>query len=128
MRQQTRKPIEEMQVDQVKLELNSRDDIPQILGGLQYIFLNPTLREQILKILDGLFPNEIDLHNGRPGMDRWSIFVMGVLRLNLNCDYFYFVRFKSMILLKIIAKGPANFAIDGSSFLRRGVQNWAFRT
>jgi transposase, IS5 family len=87
MRQQTRKPIEEMQVDQVKLELNSRDDIPQILGGLQYIFLNPTLREQVLKILDGLFPNEIDLHNGRPGMDMWSIFVMGVLRLNLNCDY-----------------------------------------
>ena len=31
MRQQTRKPIEEMQVDQVKLELNSRDDIPQVL-------------------------------------------------------------------------------------------------
>ena len=87
MRQQTRKPIEEMQVDQVKLELTSRDDIPQILGGLQYIFLNPTLREQVLKILDGLFPNEIDLHNGRPGMDMWSIFVMGVLRLNLNCDY-----------------------------------------
>lgn len=87
MRQQTRKPIEEMQVDQVKLELNSRDDIPQILGGLQYIFLNPTWREQVLKLLDGLFPNEIDLRNGRPGMDMWSIFVMGVLRLNLNCDY-----------------------------------------
>jgi hypothetical protein len=87
MREQTRKSIEEMQIDQVNLELNSRDDIPQILMGLQYIFLNLMLREQILKILNGLFPQEIDRHNGRPGMDMWSIFVMGVIRLNLNCDY-----------------------------------------
>jgi hypothetical protein len=87
MRQKTRKPIDEMQVDQVQLDANSRDDIPQLLKGLQYIFLNPILLEQVLKILDGLFPKEIDLNNGRPGMDMWSIFVMGVLRLNLNCDY-----------------------------------------
>jgi hypothetical protein len=87
MREQTRKSIEEMQIDQVNPELNSRDDIPQILRGLQYIFLNPILREQILEILNGLFPQEIDRHNGRPGMDMWSIFVMGVIRLNLNCDY-----------------------------------------
>ena len=87
MRQKTRKPIDEMQVDQVTLDANSRDDIPQLLKGLQYIFLNPILLEQVLKILDGIFPKDIDLNNGRPGMDMWSIFVMGVLRLNLNCDY-----------------------------------------
>lgn len=87
MRQKTRKPIDEMQIDQVTLDANSRDDIPQLLKGLQYIFLNPMLLEQVLKILDGLFPKEIDLNNGRPGMDMWSILVLGVLRLNLNCDY-----------------------------------------
>jgi len=69
MRQKTRKPIDEMQIDQVQLDANSRDDIPQLLKGLQYIFLNPMLLEQVLKILDGLFPKEIDLNNGRPGMD-----------------------------------------------------------
>ena len=87
MRQPTRKPMAEMQVDQANLDSHSRDDIPQILRGLQYIFLNPILLEQVLKILNGLFPKEIDLTNGRPGMDMWSILVMGVLRLNLNCDY-----------------------------------------
>ena len=87
MRQKTRKPIDEMQIDQVQLDANSRDDIPQLLKGLQYIFLNPMLLEQVLKILDGLFPKEIDLNNGRPRMDMWSILVLGVLRLNLNCDY-----------------------------------------
>jgi hypothetical protein len=87
LRQKTRKPIDEMQIDQVQLDADSRDDIPQLLKGLQYLFLNPILLEQVLKILDGLFPQEIDLNNGRPGMDRWSILVLGVLRLNLNCDY-----------------------------------------
>ena len=87
MRQKTRKPVEEMQIDQVNLDSNSRDDIPQLLKGLQYLFLNPILLEQVLKILASLFPKEIDLNNGRPGMDMWSILVMGVLRLNLNCDY-----------------------------------------
>jgi hypothetical protein len=87
MRQKTRKPLDEMQIDQVKLDPNSRDDIPQLLKGLQYIFLNPILLEQVLKILEDLFPKEIDLNNGRPGMDMWSILVLGVLRLNLNCDY-----------------------------------------
>jgi len=28
-----------------------------------------------------------DSNNGRPGMEQWKIFVLGVLRLNLNCDY-----------------------------------------
>ena len=86
MRQRTRNPIEDTQVDRIELELNSRDDIPQVLRGLQYIFLNPTLLQEALTVLDGLFPEAVDLDHGRPGMDRWSIFVMGVLRLNLNCD------------------------------------------
>lgn len=87
MRHKTRKSMAEMQVDQVQLDSNSRDDIPQLLKGLQYIFINPILLEQVLTILEGLFPKEIDLTNGRPGMDMWSILVMGVLRLNLNGDY-----------------------------------------
>ena len=36
MRQKTRKPIDEMQIDQVQLDAHSRDDIPQLLKGLQY--------------------------------------------------------------------------------------------
>lgn len=87
MRELTRKPIEEMDIDKLEWELDSRDDIPQLLKGLQYIFLTPTLRQEVLAILDGMFPPELDLDNGRPGMAMWSIFVMGVLRLSLNGDY-----------------------------------------
>ena len=37
MREFTCKPIEEMDIDKIELELNSRDDIPQLIKGLQYI-------------------------------------------------------------------------------------------
>jgi hypothetical protein len=87
MRELTRKPLEEMDIDKVKLELHSRDDIPKILKGLQYIFLTPALRQEVFTLLNGIFPPELDLNNGRPGMDMWSIFAMGVIRLSLNCDY-----------------------------------------
>ena len=87
MREFTCKPIEAMDIDKIELELNSRDDIPQLIKGLQYIFVTPPLRQEVFAILPGLFPPELDLDNGRPGMDRWSMLVMGVLRLSLNCDY-----------------------------------------
>lgn len=31
--------------------------------------------------------NRVQKTKGRPGMDLWSILVMGVLRLDLNWDY-----------------------------------------
>ncbi len=87
MRKFTRKDLDKMDIPEIKLDPKSRDDIPQLVKGLQYIFLTPSLREEIFKILDEMFSESIDRNNGRPGMDMWSIFVMGVLRLNLNWDY-----------------------------------------
>ncbi len=87
MRRFTRKEIHEMGLSEIEFDPKSRDDIPQLLRGLQYIFLTPSLREEVFQILDTLFPEKLDRNNGRPGMDMWSIFVMGVLRLNLNWDY-----------------------------------------
>jgi hypothetical protein len=74
-------------ITDVELDLASRDDIPQLLLGLQYLYMTPALREQVLQILDEMIPEEIDRNTGRPGMGVWRILVMGVLRLNLNWDY-----------------------------------------
>jgi|TARA_B100001964_G_scaffold242231_1_gene316478 hypothetical protein len=74
-------------ITDVELDLASRDDIPQLLLGLQYLYMTPALREQVLQILDEMIPEEIDRNTGRPGMGLWRILVMGVLRLNLNWDY-----------------------------------------
>lgn len=87
MRKFTRKPIDDMAILDIELDPKSRDDIPPLIRGLKHIFLTPHLREEVFQILDTIFPEHLDRTNGRPGMDMWSIFVMGVLRINLNWDY-----------------------------------------
>ena len=77
------------EVDISKIEINpkSRDDIPKILKGLQFIYSNVALRKEIFELLENKMLPNINKNNGRPGMELWKIFVMGVLRLDLNCDY-----------------------------------------
>lgn len=87
MRRITRKELDQMQISELKLDEKSRDDIPPLLRGLQHLFMTPELREQVFAILDTMVAPNVDRNNGRPGMDLWSIFVMGVLRVNLNWDY-----------------------------------------
>lgn len=79
--------IGEVSIKDIKLDAKSRDDIPQILQGLQYIYITDELRKKVFALLEQLIPEAVDKKNGRPGMHLWRIFVLGVLRLNLNWDY-----------------------------------------
>src|SRR5271165_1545042 len=74
-------------ISKIKFDLKSRDDIPQILKGLQYLYTNADTRSKLFNILEEKVTPKADKTNGRPGMDLWKILVMGTLRLNLNCDY-----------------------------------------
>lgn len=65
----------------------SRDDIPQVLQGLQYIYVTDELREAVFAVLEKLVPAEVDASRGRPGMDLWNALVLATLRVNLNWDY-----------------------------------------
>ena len=77
----------EVDISKIEFDARSRDEIPKLLMGLQYIYCNPELREQVFKILEKIVPDDIDLDNGREGMDLWKIFVLGTVRLNCNWDY-----------------------------------------
>ena len=77
----------ESSIGEVELDPTSRDDIPQLLRGLQHLYMTESCRIEVLQILDEMIPEEIDRNTGRPGMVLWRILVMGVLRLNLNWDY-----------------------------------------
>ncbi len=87
----------ETAIGDIQFNLESRDDIPQILRGLQHIYTTPEIREDVFKILEEIVPEKnngaeehsekVDIAQGRPGMDLWIIFVLGCLRLNINCDY-----------------------------------------
>ena len=77
----------ELDIANIKIDPRSRDDIPQLLRGLQYLYSDNELREEIFQILEKLTLKSINTELGRPGMMWWKILVMGTLRLNLNCDY-----------------------------------------
>ena len=85
----------ELAIADIKLDPKSRDDIPQILRGLQHIYTTPELRGAVFAILAEVLPVhqiegktvKADPNNGRPGMTQWQILVLGVLRLGLNADY-----------------------------------------
>jgi IS5 family transposase len=77
------------QVDISKLtfDLKSRDELPQVLRGLQHIYMTPLLRGEIFSILEENISPYANKRNGRPGMELWKIFVLGVVRLDLNWNY-----------------------------------------
>jgi len=77
----------EVDISKIQFDLRSRDEIPKLLMGLQYIYTTPELRKAVFDILATMIPQGIDPNNGRPGMVLWRILVLGVLRLNCNWDY-----------------------------------------
>lgn len=79
--------IGEINITDVEIEIDTRDEIPQLLRGLQYIYSTPKLWKKVKEELWGILPFEIDPHNGREGMALWKIFVLGTLRLCCNWDY-----------------------------------------
>lgn len=79
--------IGQVDICNIQLDLHSRDEIPQVLLGLQAIYGDRQFREDVFTILESIIPEHIDSSNGRPGMDLWNILVLGTLRLNCNWDY-----------------------------------------
>ena len=77
----------QVDISEITFDLRSRDEIPKLLMGLQYIYCTPDIREQVFKILEEMVPEGTDANNGRPGMLLWKIFVLGTIRLNCNWDY-----------------------------------------
>ena len=77
----------EVAIPSIQFDLKSRDDIVQILLGLQHLYCDSTCREELFGRLEQSIPSDISRDHGRPGMHLWKIFVLGTLRLNLNCDY-----------------------------------------
>jgi hypothetical protein len=79
--------IGQVDIANIELDLRSRDEIPLLLLGLQVIYKDLPTRWSVFEILEQIIPDDTDANNGRPGMDLWSILVLGTLRLNCNWDY-----------------------------------------
>ncbi len=73
-------------IEKIRLPLRSRDELPPILAGLQWLWMHPTLRAEILALLEAAVLAGKQA-TGRTGMDLWQILVLGVVRLGLDADW-----------------------------------------
>ena len=73
-------------IEKIRLPLKSRDELPPILAGLQWLWMYPTLRAEILALLEAAVLAGKQA-TGRTGMDLWQILVLGVVRLGLDADW-----------------------------------------
>lgn len=77
----------EVNIKDIKFNPKSRDDIDQLLKGLQALYCDLETRSKLFEILKKMIPANVSTSTGRPGMELWRVFVLSILRLNLNWDY-----------------------------------------
>lgn len=78
--------LEVVPIEKIVLPLKSRDELPPILAGLQWIWTQPTLKVEIFALLEAKVLAGKKA-TGRTGMDLWQILVLGVVRVGLDADY-----------------------------------------
>jgi transposase, IS5 family len=78
----------EQDIAAIQWDPKSRDDIPQLLRGLQHLYITPELRDQVFAILAEMIPDGVhgkaNPNTGRSGMNQWTILVLGTLRRMLG--------------------------------------------
>ena len=77
----------QVNINDIQIDINDRDELPQLLIGLQAINVNSDIRDAIFKILTDTFGKQTNLKKGRPGMDLWKILVLGIVRPLCNWDF-----------------------------------------
>jgi len=74
-------------ISDVQLNLNCRDEIIPILRGLQEVYKQPKLRQEILQLI----ASDVNANSrddvGREGFDYWQILVMTIVRHGCNLNY-----------------------------------------
>ena len=74
-------------IERVKLNLNCRDEIIPVLRGLQHLYSQHTLRDEILKLVAADVNRDTRDDCGRRGFDLWQILVLAAVRLGCKMDY-----------------------------------------
>lgn len=77
--------LDYLDIEDIKINPKCRDEITQLLIGLQHLHVNLETRKSIFKILEKV-PQK-NINNGRPGMEIWQILVLALLRVNCNFDW-----------------------------------------
>ncbi len=79
--------LDRVPIEQVTLNLESRDRIVPVLRALQFVYADRSLLDQVLNLIASDVNSESRTDTGRPRMDYWHICVLVAARL--RCDYTY---------------------------------------
>ena len=74
-------------IEQLKLNLNCRDEIVPILEALKHVFMQFDLRDQLVQLIAKDVNQSTRDDVGREGIDYWQVLVLAVVRLGCNIDY-----------------------------------------
>ena len=77
----------EVRIEDIEIDVKSRDDIPTLLLGLQHLYCDEKLRSRLFALLEQHILPDSNRNVGRPGMELWNILVMGILKQGLGCDF-----------------------------------------
>ncbi len=112
-------------ISEVALPLKSRDELPPILRGLQYIFTTCSLNEKVFELLEEKICKG-KKKTGRKGMDLWHILVLAVIRhgLNTNWDRLELMANHDALIRKILGVHNTSFqAIEIEFAYQRIIDN-----
>ena len=77
----------EVPSEDIYVNPRSRDDVQKILRGIRPLVSNRKFWTALEKLSVASFLPDADSGQGRPGIDLWRIFVLGVLKQGLGCDF-----------------------------------------
>jgi hypothetical protein len=73
-------------VDEIYINPKSKNALDQLIAALKEIYCNNEYNDKIFSIIEEYLP-DVDRSNGRPGMNLWTIFVLGQVRKCLGTSY-----------------------------------------
>jgi len=79
--------LEMTSIEEIFVDPHSRDDIPKIILALQSIWMNSSLRDQIVLYLREAIGENTNQNMRRPDLTYWRIFVLAVFKFGLDCDF-----------------------------------------
>jgi len=73
-------------IQEIYINPKSKNSLDQLIAALKEIYCNKEYNDKIFRIIEEYLP-DADRGNGRPGMNLWTVFVLGQVRKCLGASY-----------------------------------------
>ena len=73
-------------ISEIYINPKSKNALDQLIAALKEIYCHREYNNKVFSIIEKHLPN-VDRNNGRPGMNLWTVFVLGQVRMCLGTGY-----------------------------------------